>query len=86
MTATEGVVLTPLEDGSIPSVVHGDVAAVFLGGFPPFRGGPFRYVDEVGAAEILARAEVLAREHGAAFEPPRLLRSLVERGTRLYPR
>ncbi len=77
--------LRALEADLIPSPLHGDVAAVFLGGFPPFRGGPFRYVDEVGPREIVARAEVLAREYGPAFEPPALLRSIAERGARLYP-
>jgi enoyl-CoA hydratase/carnithine racemase len=77
--------LRALEEGVVPNAAHGDVAAVFLGGFPPFRGGPFRYVDEVGPAEVLARTEVFARELGSAFEPPRLLRSLAERGGRLYP-
>ncbi|NUO47217.1 MAG: hypothetical protein HOV80_00015 [Polyangiaceae bacterium] len=77
--------LRALEAGVIPSPLHGDVAAVFLGGFPPFRGGPFRYVDDVGPREIVARADVLAREHGPAFVPPPLLRSLAERGARLYP-
>lgn len=77
--------LRALEAGVVPSPAHGDVAAVFLGGFPPFRGGPFRYVDEVGPREIVARADVLAHEHGPAFLPPPILRSLAERGARLYP-
>ncbi len=36
-----------------------DVGAVFGIGFPPFRGGPFRYVDTVGADRIVRSLEEL---------------------------
>jgi hypothetical protein len=77
--------LRALDRGDVPSVAHGDVAAVFLGGFPPFRGGPFRYVDEVGATELAQRMDFFAREHGAAYEPPPILRDLAASGGHLYP-
>jgi 3-hydroxyacyl-CoA dehydrogenase / enoyl-CoA hydratase / 3-hydroxybutyryl-CoA epimerase len=59
--------------GVIASARDGDVGAVRGAGFPAFRGGPFRYVDEVGAGEIVRRLERLGRTHGTRFEPAPLL-------------
>jgi hypothetical protein len=39
-----------------------DLAAVRHGGFPAFRGGPFEYVETIGAGEIATRLAHLARE------------------------
>jgi 3-hydroxyacyl-CoA dehydrogenase/enoyl-CoA hydratase/3-hydroxybutyryl-CoA epimerase len=61
------------DDGLVASARDGDVGAVRGVGFPAFRGGPFRYVDEVGASEIVRRLEHLVRERGARFTPAPLL-------------
>jgi 3-hydroxyacyl-CoA dehydrogenase/enoyl-CoA hydratase/3-hydroxybutyryl-CoA epimerase len=42
-------------------------------GFPPFRGGPFFWIDQVGATEIVRRLRDLARRHGPRFEPASIL-------------
>lgn len=77
--------LRALEDGALPSPVAGDVASVFLGGFPPFRGGVFRYVDDVGARELAQRLDAFRREHGSRYEPPPLLRRLAAQDGHLHP-
>jgi 3-hydroxyacyl-CoA dehydrogenase/enoyl-CoA hydratase/3-hydroxybutyryl-CoA epimerase len=63
-----------LEDGILRSARDGDIGAIFGFGFPPFRGGPFWYIDQVGADTIVAKLDALAAEHGTRFEPAQLLR------------
>ena len=40
-----------------------DLAMVFGTGFAPFRGGPMRYADHVGLANIVDRLDAFARTH-----------------------
>jgi 3-hydroxyacyl-CoA dehydrogenase/enoyl-CoA hydratase/3-hydroxybutyryl-CoA epimerase len=57
---------------------------VFGLGFPPFRGGPFRYVDQVGADVIVRRLQQLADTHGARFAPATILQSHATAGTTFH--
>lgn len=64
-----------LEDGVLRSARDGDVGAVMGFGFPPFRGGPFWYIDQEGPRNVLQRLRELERRFGARFSPaPRLVR------------
>ncbi len=63
----------------------GDLAAVFGIGFPPFRGGPLRYLDELGASRAVEILEMLQARHGDRFAPAPLLRQMAESGERFYP-
>ena len=74
-----------LEEGILRSPRDGDIGAVFGLGFPPFRGGPFRTVEAMGASEVVRRLEHWERKYGARFEPAPLLRRMAERGERFYP-
>jgi 3-hydroxyacyl-CoA dehydrogenase / enoyl-CoA hydratase / 3-hydroxybutyryl-CoA epimerase len=60
-------------DGILRTPRDGDIGAIFGLGFPPFRGGPFRYVDSVGAAEVLRRIEGYHDRFGARWEPAPVL-------------
>jgi 3-hydroxyacyl-CoA dehydrogenase/enoyl-CoA hydratase/3-hydroxybutyryl-CoA epimerase len=71
-----------LGDGVLRSARDGDVGAVFGLGFPPFRGGPFRWADALGTRALLERMERLQGKHGARFAPAPLL---VEKGRRNAP-
>jgi 3-hydroxyacyl-CoA dehydrogenase/enoyl-CoA hydratase/3-hydroxybutyryl-CoA epimerase len=62
-----------LEEGVLRSARDGDVGAVFGIGFPPFRGGPFRYVDAMGAARVVDDLEKLNERFPGRFAPSTLL-------------
>ncbi|RPH72564.1 MAG: fatty acid oxidation complex subunit alpha FadJ [Myxococcaceae bacterium] len=74
-----------LEEGILRSARDGDIGAVFGLGFPPFRGGPFRALDAMGAAEAVRRLQHWQERKGARFEPAPLLRRMAERGERFHP-
>ena len=73
-----------LEDGVLRSPTDGDLGAVFGLGFPPFRGGPFRYVDHEGAAGIVMKLERLTEAHGPRYAPSALLREHAAAGTAFH--
>jgi 3-hydroxyacyl-CoA dehydrogenase/enoyl-CoA hydratase/3-hydroxybutyryl-CoA epimerase len=74
-----------LQEGVLRSARDGDVGAVFGIGFPPFRGGPFRYVDTVGAAEVVSQLSALNAIYPGRFTPAELLIQHARQGTRMYP-
>jgi 3-hydroxyacyl-CoA dehydrogenase/enoyl-CoA hydratase/3-hydroxybutyryl-CoA epimerase len=73
-----------LQDGILESATDGDVGAIFGLGFPPFTGGPFRYVDRVGADKVVAIMDDLAAKYGARFKPAQLLRDYAASGEKFY--
>jgi 3-hydroxyacyl-CoA dehydrogenase/enoyl-CoA hydratase/3-hydroxybutyryl-CoA epimerase len=74
-----------LEESIVRQPRDGDVGAVFGIGFPPFRGGPYRYVDSVGASEIVRQLEALNAKLPGRFAPCALLSKMAREGTRFYP-
>ena len=74
-----------LEDGIIRSPRDGDIGAVFGIGFPPFRGGPFRFLDTLGAATVLVQLEALNARYPGRYEPAALLRAKAAAGERFHP-
>jgi 3-hydroxyacyl-CoA dehydrogenase / enoyl-CoA hydratase / 3-hydroxybutyryl-CoA epimerase len=75
-----------LEEGIIHSARDGDIGAVFGIGFPPFRGGPFRHVDAMGAAKVVEQLEALEARHPGRFAPAAILREMARAGRTFYPR
>jgi 3-hydroxyacyl-CoA dehydrogenase/enoyl-CoA hydratase/carnithine racemase len=73
-----------LQEEVIACPRDGDIGAIMGLGFPPFRGGPFHYVDEQGSATIVSRMQKLAEEHGPRFEPAPLLVDMAGESRRFY--
>jgi len=53
-------------------------------GFPPFRGGPIRYIDNVGTADLVASLEQLKQTHGDRFAPAHTLVQMGKRNESFY--
>lgn len=62
-----------LQEGILQHPTDGDLGAVLGLGFPPFLGGPFRYIDREGAAVILQQLERFRGIYGARFKPADIL-------------
>jgi 3-hydroxyacyl-CoA dehydrogenase/enoyl-CoA hydratase/3-hydroxybutyryl-CoA epimerase len=74
-----------LDEGILRSARDGDIGAVFGLGFPPFHGGPFRWIDAQGVASVVRRLETLHQKHPPRFAPGAGLRTMAEKGERFYP-
>ncbi|MGG6110111.1 fatty acid oxidation complex subunit alpha FadJ [Pantoea allii] len=73
-----------LDEQVIRSPRDGDIGAVFGIGFPPFLGGPFHYIDRLGAAEIVSRLTRLEQQYGDRFAPCEALLRAAEQQTKFY--
>ncbi|WP_341501558.1 fatty acid oxidation complex subunit alpha FadJ [Gallaecimonas sp. GXIMD4217] len=73
-----------LEEGIIRNARDGDIGAIFGIGFPPFQGGPFRYMDKLGVKAVVAKLAQLESQHGSRFAPCELLKTMAEQGERFY--
>jgi 3-hydroxyacyl-CoA dehydrogenase/enoyl-CoA hydratase/3-hydroxybutyryl-CoA epimerase len=74
-----------LEEGVLTDIREGDVGAILGWGFAPWSGGPFGWLDIIGAAKAVEICEGLAEAHGARFAPPQMLRDMAAKGQTFYP-
>jgi 3-hydroxyacyl-CoA dehydrogenase/enoyl-CoA hydratase/3-hydroxybutyryl-CoA epimerase/enoyl-CoA isomerase len=72
-----------LEEGIVASPQEADMALIYGIGFPPFRGGACRYLDQTGIAPFMALAERYA-SLGKLYEPPKLLRDMAAAGKKFF--
>jgi len=76
MAAGEGVIRSPRD---------GDIGALFGIGFPPFRGGPLRMIDDLGARRVAEVLGELASAYGERFTPAPALTAMASEGRKFYP-
>ncbi|WP_434138410.1 fatty acid oxidation complex subunit alpha FadB [Photobacterium leiognathi] len=72
-----------LEENIIATPAEADMALVYGLGFPPFRGGVFRYLDSLGLANYVALANQYTHL-GALYEVPQGLREKAAQGETYY--
>lgn len=72
-----------VQEGVLEDPADGDVGAVFGVGFPAYTGGPFSYIDHLGAEQVLRECASLAKRYGERFKAPRLLKQMAA-GKRLF--
>lgn len=76
-TMAEGIVEDPRE---------ADVGSILGWGFAPYTGGVLSFIDTVGVANFVTRADELAAKYGDPFKVPDLLREMAQKGESFYGR
>jgi 3-hydroxyacyl-CoA dehydrogenase/enoyl-CoA hydratase/3-hydroxybutyryl-CoA epimerase len=72
-------------EGVVRSARDGDVGAIYGIGYPPFRGGPLRFIDMLGATRVVQTLEGLAAAYGPRFSPAPALVAMAQGGRRFHP-
>ena len=75
-----------LEEGVLMDIREGDVGAILGWGFAPWSGGPFSWLDIIGAPYAAQRCDELSEKFGKRFTCPPLLREMAEKGQTFYGR
>ncbi len=73
-----------LEDGVLTDIREGDVGAILGWGFAPWSGGPFSWLDIIGAPRAVEICEGLTARYGTRFTVPDLLRDMAAKGDSFY--
>ena len=73
-----------LQENILGSPQDGDLGAILGLGFPPFRGGPFRFLDNEGAADVIDRMHTFEQKYGVRFKPAKLLEDKAQKKEPFY--
>ncbi len=74
-----------LEEGVLEDIREGDVGAILGWGFAPWSGGPFSWLDMIGADRAVEICNSLS-DHGPRFATPALLAEMADSGANFYER
>jgi 3-hydroxyacyl-CoA dehydrogenase/enoyl-CoA hydratase/3-hydroxybutyryl-CoA epimerase len=72
-------------DRVVRSPRDADIGAIFGIGFPAFRGGPLRMIDDAGASRVVEVLYQLQEQFGERFRPAPSLLEMARSGGRYYP-
>ncbi|WP_299146154.1 3-hydroxyacyl-CoA dehydrogenase NAD-binding domain-containing protein [uncultured Tateyamaria sp.] len=75
-----------LEEGVLMDIREGDVGAILGWGFAPWSGGPFSWLDIIGAPYAAERCDQLEATYGERFKCPALLREMADKNQTFYGR
>ena len=75
-----------LEEGVLEDIREGGVGAILGWGFAPWSGGPFSWLDIIGAPYAAERCDQLTEQFGPRFKTPDLLRDMADKGQEFYKR
>jgi 3-hydroxyacyl-CoA dehydrogenase/enoyl-CoA hydratase/3-hydroxybutyryl-CoA epimerase len=75
-----------LQDGVLTDIREGDVGAILGWGFAPWSGGPFSWLDMIGAQRAVEICDRLTERFGPRFAAPALLEEMARSGDRFYSR
>ncbi|AXF25522.1 fatty acid oxidation complex subunit alpha FadB [Burkholderia pyrrocinia] len=73
-----------LHEGVVGTAAEVDLAMQLGLGFPAYAGGPLKYADWLGLAEVVRRCDQLSAL-GPAYEPSQQLREMASANERFYP-
>jgi 3-hydroxyacyl-CoA dehydrogenase/enoyl-CoA hydratase/3-hydroxybutyryl-CoA epimerase/enoyl-CoA isomerase len=73
-----------LEESVVASPAEADMALLMGLGFPAFRGGITRWMDEVGLSKICEWADQYSGSLGEAYQPTPGMREMAKKGTTYY--
>ncbi|MDO6691689.1 fatty acid oxidation complex subunit alpha FadJ [Aliiglaciecola sp. 3_MG-2023] len=73
-----------LQEGVIRNPRDGDIGAIFGIGFPPFLGGPFHYMDKLGAKLVVERLQFYQNKFGDKYIPATKLVEMAENDQSFY--
>ena len=74
------------EQGVLEDIREGDVGAILGWGFMPWSGGPFSWLDILGADQAVTICDYLTETCGPRFSAPEMLRDLAAKGEGFYSR
>jgi 3-hydroxyacyl-CoA dehydrogenase / enoyl-CoA hydratase / 3-hydroxybutyryl-CoA epimerase len=75
-----------MAEGIVQDPREADVGSILGWGFAPYTGGALSYIDTIGAADFVKRADELAKTSGEPYAVPDLLREMAKNGETFYGR